>query len=168
MVLKHYRSIDRCILMCMASLSHPPHAALMPFADASRDDPAAQAAQPTQGKSDEQIVQVCPPRLVVGLPSLNSMQRDGTAAQPAVPPACGCNPSIWKDPSRTPEISCPITLSYFTLDPMRVQEQGAGATVRPKSAGNAEGGAPLDQEAQQSPGFAGVTDCWACRVAVAV
>ncbi|PRW58590.1 short chain dehydrogenase reductase family isoform B [Chlorella sorokiniana] len=57
---------------------------------ASRDDPEAQAAQPTQGKSDEQIV----------------------------------------------------------------QEQGAGSTVHPQSAGNAEGGAPMDQGAAHSPGFA--------------
>ncbi|KAI7840711.1 hypothetical protein COHA_005527 [Chlorella ohadii] len=57
---------------------------------ASRDDPESQAAQPTQGKSDEQIV----------------------------------------------------------------QEQGAGSTVHPQSAGNAEGGAPMDQGAAPSPGFA--------------
>ena len=37
-----------------------------------------------------------------------------------------------------------------------LQEQGAGSTVHPQSAGNAEGGEPMAPKGAPSPGFAGV------------
>ena len=37
-----------------------------------------------------------------------------------------------------------------------LQEQGAGSTVHPQSAGNAEGGEPMAPGGAPSPGFAGV------------
>mgnify|MGYP001811083415 CR=1 FL=1 len=101
---------------------------------ASRDDPKSQAAQPTAGKSQKQIVEV----------------GGGGAGQPQL--ACTCH--AWSKSGHAhgchqrPRCLCPPSSA---LPP--VQEQGAGAFVHPEESGNAEGGEPMAPA--HSPGYAG-------------